>query len=51
MDKIIPFEKSFASSGKAQYWSKKNTINPEKYLNVQMKNIYLIVIIVLTSLI
>ena len=29
MDKIIPFEKSFASSGKEQYWSKKNTINPE----------------------
>jgi len=29
MDKIIPFEKSFASSNKATYWSKKNIINPK----------------------
>ena len=29
MDKIIPFEKSFASSDKAQYWSTKNIIKPE----------------------
>lgn len=32
--KIIPFEHSFASSEKAQFWSKENELSPEQvYLN------------------
>jgi len=30
MNKVIPFERSFASSDKARYWSKKNTITPNE---------------------
>jgi hypothetical protein len=50
MSKEIQFEKSFASNEKSKYWSNKNKLKPNEVSKSSNKNIYLIVIYVITNL-